>query len=115
VKPQLGTSQARLVRALVALLTPESEDMLTAAREPGGFVLEAIDTVPWATLTFAGEHHRLVCHVPAGRQTTVDSDALHLPGVMVAVRSAVWRVDGSVARLTLDVLTLRDPLTNVLR
>ncbi len=106
MKPQLSPSQGRVVRALVATLSFDGKQMLTPG-DAGGFVLEAMVSQPWASLTFAGERHHLVGRLPGGsRPVAIDSDRLAVPGAIVAVEAAVWDETADATRLTLDLLTL---------
>lgn len=107
MRPILSPSQARVVRALTAILSSEGKQKLTQTGEFSGFVLEDIVSQPWASLTFAGERHRIVGRLPAGgRPVAIDSDSLAVPGKIVAVEGVAWCQTAEGPRLTLAMLTL---------
>ncbi len=106
MKPLLTPLQGRIVRALAATLTPDRKDMLMTEAD-GGLVIESLMSRPWASLTFTGERHHLVCRLPLGaKPSPLDGEALTIAGAIVAVEALAWQEGEDGLRLTLDLLTI---------
>lgn len=80
---------------------------MTTATASSGIVVEAIESTPWASLTFAGERHHVVVRLPgATRVRAVDGADLAVAGAIIAVERADWTALAGGTLLTLDVLAI---------
>ena len=108
MKPHLTPRQGRIVRALGFYLSKVGKDSMTVGPSSMGMTVESVETVPWASLTFAGERHRLVVHLPGAPPTAqpIDGSDLVVPGAIVAVEGACWNATAGGTRLTIDLLAV---------
>lgn len=103
-----GPGQAKLLRALGIYLSNRGEISVSGPPDRFGFVVVALRSSDWASLTFIGERHHIVVRLPVGTdERAIDATAIDVPERIVAVERAAWasRTDGVV--LTLDLLTVR--------
>lgn len=109
MKPQLTPNEGRIVRAIVSYLSKGSEDSMRAGGS-ADVVIESIESTPWASLTFAGERHRLVIRLFSGTVPTGPIEARDLDGprTIVAVERADWTAAPDGAVLVADLLTIEE-------
>lgn len=98
MKRILTESQGRLLRALIRVLAPPPVD-----RQFPPIVVESFDSADWASLTFAGQRHRIVLVVPG---TIVPAlDGLEVAGDIVAeARIVATAAAADCVSLTIAVL-----------
>jgi hypothetical protein len=103
MKPPFGRAQGQMIRSVVLYLSKLGDK----AQIPAAIVVESVQSRPWASLTFAGEHHRLVIRLPgAAPVDVIDGSDLAVPGCIVAVERTDWTAAADGAVLTLDLLAL---------
>ncbi len=100
----LSEPQGRVLRALNRVIAARPE----LDRQLPSLLVESIDTTDWASLTFAGQRHRLTVMVSSMTVTEVPSlEALNLGTTIVAeARVASAIAVGSGVELVIEVMTI---------
>ena len=106
MRPLLSPDQGRIVRQLVLYLSKVGGN----PPSPADVRVESVASQPWASLTFAGERHRLVVSLPGSPVPCVKAGDIELivPRLIVAVERADWAATGDGAVLTLDLLAIEE-------
>lgn len=122
MKTMTSVTQRGLLRSLRTLL--DADPVLCAvshdaARQMPGFIVESVESSDWASLTFVGEHHRIVIRLPDAStaadlvrarldQLLIAADMV-VPGQIVAEIAVVAAdIDDDATALTIEALTLRE-------
>lgn len=120
MKPIFTPVQTQVIRALIAVLSGEDTDKLSArpyARELPIVIVDSIESTSWESLTFIGAKHRLAVRLIAPRDSmTAIADRLivqeiilygHIVAEVRVVHSAVQCHKTSLL-LVIDMLTVAD-------
>ena len=116
MRPVLTRLQGAVLRALTAEIAGKDEPSAkqeSTSRQTPSIIVESFDSIDWASLTFAGQRHRIVlrCTAEAARRAAVlDAADLAIAGSIVAEFCVITsqHTAGVTVGLTIEVLTIRD-------
>lgn len=107
MKPHLSVSQGRVIRAIGYYLSNGGKNSMMVTGHGAAVTLEAIESSPWSSLTFAGERHSIVLGLPQGMPAApIDGDDLVVPGIIFAIERQAQCATAEGTRLSLDLLAI---------